>query len=132
METKLTLFDVPEVLENDLRIALDESKLAYQASWIPDVAQSIDDIFQSEMADVIHGIERAERFLLLKRFIVHGSRLPRGEARFKNSEDPLTDRELSSCTQSGPKLPVIPEQSCHPFRTKVASHSGPKLPLFKA
>jgi len=28
------------------------------------------------------------------------------------------------CVYSGPRLPLIPVEGCHPFRLKAATHSG--------
>lgn len=32
-------------------------------------------------------------------------------------------------SQAGPNLPPIPDEACHPFRLKTATHSGRNLPL---
>lgn len=82
-------------LERDIIASLEQSAKSYaRASGSVPAAEAI---FSAEMADVTQGIERKERFDLLKRFIAHGCLLPSWEKGFQNSKNALDDVELADC-----------------------------------
>jgi hypothetical protein len=45
---------------------------------------------------------------------------------FLNSE---CEAKTVPIAYSGPNLPPVPDEACHPFRLKTATHSGRNLPL---